>query len=228
MDNITPMYNKALAEVNVILTSVDTECETNIIQEEYSPLLVFCKALDNSCLMDSQKERVIKSLYKFIETGLLSPLTLKDDEFNGIHPSGKRLNKRYAPIYKKDNIVYNGQAFKVLIRAEYLHKENKQKSICNYDNFVDRVYISKGGVITGEYIEDCIIRDEIVQKGSFNIQSIIKIPVCMIIDDDNIIYAVDHREPKIKILKEFYDVPIKIDNDIKGKYNIRNYKKLEK
>lgn len=222
------MYDKAKAEVDVLLASANNDYERGTINDECAPILAFSKAIDDSILMDSQKEGTIKALYKFIETGLLSPLTLKDDEFNGINSSGKRFNKRYAPIYKKDNIVYNNQAFKVLIRAEYLHKENKQKSICNYDNFADRVYISKGGVITGEYIEDCIIRDEIVQRSNFSVQSIIKLPVCMIIDDDNFIYVIDHREPKLKILNEFYEVPIKIDTDIKGKYNIRNYKKLEK
>ena len=50
----------------------------------------------------------------------------------------------------------------------------------------------------------------------------------LILDDDYVVYAVDHREPTLKELSKTYDVSIHIDTDIKGKYNIRNYKKLEK
>mgnify|MGYP007057686606 FL=1 len=40
-------------------------------------------------------------------------------------------------------------------------------------------------------------------------------------------YVVDHREPKLKVLQEFYEVPIYIDEFIKGKFNIRKYQKLK-
>lgn len=221
------MYDKAKAEVDVLLASADNDYEKRTINDECAPILAFCKAMDDSILMDSQKEGVIKRLFNFVHTGLLSPLELKDDEFHD--KPFKGINKRYAPIYKAlDGNIYNSHAFKVLVRAEYSHSEMKQICVSDYDTFADRIYLSKGGVITGEYISDCKIKESIIKQGNFEINDIIKIPVALILDDNYILYAVDHREPKIKLLNEIYETQIHIDTDIKGKYNIRNYKKLEK
>ena len=217
------LLDKAKAEVDIILKQgVDSN-----IKEELKLFLDLCEVLDKSEIMDSQKEYVIRDFNKFLSTGLLTPLTLADDEFE-TNSYPVKLNIRYAPICKKGNAIINFNAFKVLVRAEYSHLEAKQIAISNYDTFVDKIYISKGGVITGEYIDECIIRQEIVDRHSFNIQSIIKIPVAMIINENEIIYVVDHREPKLKVLSEFYKTPIKINEHIKGKYNLRNYKKLNK
>ena len=93
----------------------------------------------------------------------------------------------------------------------------------------DIICISKGGIITGEYVQQCEIRKDIVERHSFNIQSVVNIPVARIIDGDSVIHVVDHREPKLKVLREFYEVPIYIDETVKNKhYNLRKYTKLNK
>ena len=221
------MHEKVQTEVNTLLASVDNDYERRTITDECAPILAFAKAMDESILMDSQKEGVINLLFKFVHSGLLSPLTLKDDEFHDAPFKG--INKRYAPIYKAiDGNIYNSHAFKAAIRAGYDHTEQKQIAIEKYDTFVDRLYLSKGGVITGEYISECKIKDELVKEERFVVNDIIKIPAAIILDDDYVVYAVDHREPTLKELSKTYDVSIHVDTDIKGKYNIRNYKKLEK
>ena len=221
------MYEKAKTEVDILLASVDNNFEQKIISDECAPILAFAKAMNESILTDNQKEGVINLLFKFVHTGLLSHLTLEDDEF---HDSPfKGINKRYTPIYKAlDGNIYNSHAYKATVRAEYDHIKQKQIDINKYDLFVDRVYLSKGGVITGEYISECKIKDEAIKEHRFYINDVIKIPVAIILDEDWVIYAVDHREPTLKELSKTYDVSIHIDTDIKGKYNIRNYKKLEK
>lgn len=221
------MYDKAKAEVDVLLASANNDYEKRTINDECAPILAFCKAMDESILTDTQKEGVIKRLFNFVHTGLLSALTLRMDEFYNTDILRGR-NKRYASIYIAQNNIYNDKAFKVFVRTTYFHPEMKQTSICEYDTFADRIYLSKGGVITGEYISDCKIKESIIKQGNFEINDIIKIPVALIVDNDYILYAVDHREPKIKLLNEIYETQIHIDTDIKGKYNIRNYKKLEK
>lgn len=221
------MHEKVQAEVNVLLASVDNDYERRTINDECAPILMFAKAMDASILTDIQREGVINLLFKFVHTGLLSPLTLKDDEFHDKPYKG--INKRYSPIYKAlDGNIYNSHAFMATIRAEYDHTKQNQVYIEKYDIFIDRLYLSKGGVITGEYISECKIKDEIVNEERFVINDIIKIPAAIILDDDYVIYAVDHREPTLKELSKTYDVSIHVDKDIKGKYNIRNYKKLEK
>lgn len=221
------MYEKVKAEVDILLASVDNDFERKTISDECAPILMFAKAMDASILTDNQREGVINLLFKFVHTGLLSPLTLKNDEF---HDSPfKGINKRYSPIYKAlDGNIYNNHAFIATIRAEYDHTKQSQVYVEKYDIFVDRLYLSKGGVITGEYISQCKIKDEIINEERFVINDVIKIPAAIILDDDCVLYAVDHREPTLKELSKTYDVSIHIDTDIKGRYNIRNYKKLQK
>lgn len=174
---------------------------------------------------------IINSIKNILDDGIMSPLTLKNDEFDSISDiDGKRYNLRYPDIYmeKSTGRIFNTNAFNVYIRAVYsdilkeqidaapaTHKKNR------------RTYISKGGVITGDYILDCQIRPEVIDKHKYTIQSIINIPVCLINYKDGSIYAVDHREPKLKSLMEFYDCVVSYDDKVaKAKLNIRNYKKL--
>ena len=221
------MYEKAKTEVDILLASVDNDFKRRILSDECTPILAFAKAMSESILTDNQKEEAINLLFKFVHTGLLSSLTLKDDEFH--NSPFKGINKRYSYIYKAlDGNIYNSHAFIATIRAEYDHTKQKQIDINKYDLFVDRLYLSKGGVITGEYISECKIKDEAIKEHRFYINDVIKIPVAIILDDDCVVYAVDHREPTLKELSKFYDVSIHVDTDIKGKYNIRNYKKLQK
>ena len=88
----------------------------------------------------------------------------------------------------------------------------------------ERIYISRGGIINGDYIRFCYLKH---QTGNYSIKDPIKIPVSSIEekDDVNFILFVDHREPKLKALMEFYDVMIEHDCNIK--YNVRTFKKLK-
>ena len=82
-------------------------------------------------------------------------------------------------------------------------------------------------VITGDYISSCKIRKNIIDTKCFTIQSIINIPCSMIYDEGKGIITVDHREPKLKVLEDFYDVFFRFNEQIKNKkYDIRKYKKL--
>ena len=149
-------------------------------------------------------------------------------EFDKVEGSIESHNKRYRWIVKHGDNIYNNTAYKVTIRKTYNHNLGIE-SKCDIPpiNFNPVLYISKGGIITGEYICQCQIRPDIVNKHSFVIQSIINIPASAIVVNNRHVCVVDHREPKLKTLKEFYDVPINFDEEIKNlKLNIRKYKKL--
>ena len=221
------MYEKVKEEVDILLASVDNDFERKTINDECTPILAFAKAMDESILVDSQKEGVVSLLFKFIKSGLLSHLTLKDTEFHDTPLKG--INKRYPHVHKAlDGNIYNAHAYKAFVRAGYDHYKQSQIEFDKYTIFIDRLYLSKGGVITGEYIGDCKIKDAAIKENRFYIGDIIEIPVSIILDNDYVVYAVDHREPTLKELSKTYDVSIRVDTDIKGKYNIRNYKKLQK
>lgn len=222
---------KCKEEANIYLASLPSNHNNRFqIEKDFEDLLLLANTLDKvRAVTADHKIEIINKLYRLTKFNVLSPLTLNDDEF--INVNGSIRNHRFMHIYKVEDVIYNEWAFNILVRKEYDDefeievKKTPELKECNHI-----VYISKGGIITGEYIKDCIIRPEL--KGKFSIQSIPNIPVSAIRykKEDMVydtFYAVDHREPKLKVLQEFYEVPIYTDEYIKGKFNIRKYKKLK-
>lgn len=229
---------KLINEANIMLASIN---KSSIEYEnKYNLLKESIDIMRNLHLKTNNKkdiEFIFNTLNTIYNKGILTPLTLKNEEFNDYMTNNKYINKRYPYIYRDSNgKIYNSAAYKLYIRSAYDNVINSQIKCTPYithscinNDFNIPIFISKGGIITGEYIQQCEIRKDIIDKHHFTIQSIITIPVSVINDKDNIIFIVDHREPKIKILKEFYEVPICINNDIKNKhYNLRKYIKINK
>lgn len=187
----------------------------------------------NTCKI-IEENNILNDINKLFKDEVLTPLTLNNDEFtdllnNDLYKNYKQ-NIRYPYILKSPiGKIINTNAYHILIRAMYSHDEKKQLEYESKKfNSQVRVYISKGGVITGEYIENCIIKDELTNHGKFFITSVPYIPVAMIKRKDETFYVVDHREPKIKLLKVAYDVPIYMDENVqKYHMNLRTYQKLK-
>lgn len=222
-------------EANIVLASLDKNSPNYLYKKErFEETLKVIKSIENT---EPQHEDdiqfILNTVNRIWDTGILAPLTLEDDEFStDADSNGYKHNIRYHGIYKDiklNNAICNGNAFNLYVRAVYSHEKNeqvKQNPLVLKENH--RLYISKGGVITGEYVEKCIIRQEIVDKHCFTIQSIVNIPVCCIVSNKFIIFCVDHREPKLKVLQQFYDMPINKDYNIAtSNCNIRKYKKLK-
>lgn len=230
-DGDSGLVIKLVREANILLASIDRHSpDYEYKYYRFEDSINIMRAIDAT---EPQHDEDIQFILNTINTiwnkGILSPLTLENDEFEPYSNSHILHNLRYKHIVKFNSNIYNENAYKVTVRNSYDHIskckiENGIESV----NFNPRIFISKGGVITGEYIQDCIIRQEVVDKHCFTIQSIINIPVSAIyISDNSYILVVDHREPKLKALQQFYNCPISIDNAIKNcKCNIRNYKKL--
>lgn len=126
--------------------------------------------------------------------------------------------------------IYNVLAYSAKVRRFYIEDENNitevpvGKIIKAEGEIIDeRIYISRGGIINGDYIHFCYLKH---QTGNYSIKEPIKIPVSSIEENNgpDFMLFVDHREPKLKALMEFYNVPIEHDDNIK--YNVRTFKKL--
>lgn len=217
-------------EANIVLASLSKNSPDYIWkQERFKEAISVMRSIEaTEPQHDNDINFILKTINTIWEKGILSPLTLNDDEFNIIEDSNEAINKRYRWIIKRGDKVYNNAAYKTTARKAYNHNlgievETHMPTI----NFNPVLYISKGGIITGEYICMCEIRPDIVAKHSFIVQSIVNIPSSIIYINDRFIYIVDHREPKLKALNEFYNVPVGFDDTIKSmKLNIRKYKKL--
>lgn len=217
-------------EANYMLASVNDRAKS-YYEDLFNNILPVIQKIGD-IVYDSEStefgDECMSFINKFYNIGLFTPLTLNDEEFtNG--DGTIQTNKRYGFIYRKDGIVFNNNAYNIVVRRKY-NADNCEELENGIFEAIDqeRVYISKGGVITGEYILDCIIPKHIVDSGKFSVQSVVKLPCSRIhYDCGRVIYTIDHRDSKLKALREFYTVPIYVDNNVsKFKLDIRKYKKL--
>ena len=156
-----------------------------------------------------------------------SPIKLTDENFSSI--TGRHYRTWY--IQKDDKGIFNVLSYFSKIRRCYVVEgENNVKEIekgildKNGDFIDERMYISRGGIINGDYIHKCYLKN---QTDDYSIKDPIKVPVSSIEfkDSPNVIFFVDHREPKLKALMEFYNVPMEHSDNVK--FNVRTFKKLK-
>lgn len=223
---------KFKTEANIKLASVKNKEKREMLKMKYQEVLHVIKAIEyNEPQSFEDVDFILKVISVLTHHGILSPLSLYDDEFEPIACEGYFVNKRYSYIRrsKATGLIYNTNAFNCFIRAAYNEQENEQIECVKTTIDSRRLYISKGGIITGAYIEDCVIPSSVVAEHEYSVQEPIEIPVCKIIDNKKAIYVVDHRCPQLKLLAKKYVNPIMIDTEIKNKhYNLRKYKKLNK
>lgn len=224
-------------EANIKLASLSNDEERTKTFYDCQNAIRIAKAIDS---IEPQNQEEVDSALNIINTiwdkGILSPLTLKDDEFSNFDLNGIANNLRYYNIYKSNKVdsngnyvIYNRSAYKAIVRKQYNYDSNQQVEVTQTEfNLSPTIYINKGGKLTGEQVCLCRIRPEIVANHCYTIQSTVNIPVSAIYGKEiGMILTVDHREPKLKVLKEFYDVPINYSKEIdKFNIDIRKFKKF--
>lgn len=213
-------------EIDIYLSSIENE------DTDFKLLIAKAKELANKINNSKNPETVLYILKKYYNTTLLSPLTLNEDEFS-FTGKGIGVNIRCDDIIRtKDfNIVYL-RAYIVDIRHFYNSNTNEEEPV--FPDYIDietkiapKLWLTKGGNIYGEYVKECILKANTIVKGNYIPHPPINIPCSVILKNNNYIFTVDIREPKLKALKEFYDVIIEKDKDY-PKFDIRKFKKLKK
>lgn len=203
-----------------------------IIDDIYKQLINVSKGFANNVNKDMFKN-IINLLSETYEYNTTQPISLQDEDFKG----NTHIITPY--IIKNGSFIINTKAYKTINRTYYSHNDKKE---LNYGEAImkrfksveeDKIYISKGGVITGEYISDARIDylEEIINN--YIIPKTIAIPVSTIfVEKDDVIktyLVVDHREPMFKKLFSCYKMKVLIDENVKQlKLNLRNYEKINK
>lgn len=247
MDMLMPIYDTDTGlllhfkkEANIILESKDpNSIEYNTLRERFNvvaDMLYTINTYEPTCEEDIQS--IINIVNDIWNKGILSPLTLKDDEFTKYPGVDYAYNNRCGFIFKYPYGIEHKGAYKVTIKNIYDNNTNIQLNELSSEEVIfklkenikynPRIYLTRAGVIVGEYIEKCFIPQKEIDKHCYSIQSVVNIPVSAIMYDDNkIILCADHRNAKITALRQFYDVPISRDKEIRDRhFNIRNYTKL--
>ena len=122
-DNETGFSYVLKREANIILNEINKNNPTFHYKKEYfDNILNICKAIDEiKPESDDEMKDIIDTINKLYTTGLLSPLTLKDNEFEQIGSFNYRNNIRYPLILKntEDNKIINNN-YKKKIQMAHL------------------------------------------------------------------------------------------------------------
>ena len=191
----------------------------------------YCKFIEEvNNIIDKYPEKQVKiGLDLILKSWFQKPwscINLSEENFDDL---GRHKRAWYV---QKDNIgIYNVLAYLLRPRRSYIELINNEITetltspiFPDLGEIIDeRIYISRGGIINGDYIHKCYIK----HNGFHSVKDSLKIPVSSIEKENGVdfILFVDHREPKLKALMEFYNVSIEHDDNIK--YNVRTFKKLK-
>lgn len=231
-DNDSLLTHNIKRDYELAISNIQNEKNKDIIDNIYRQLINVSKGFDSNIDKDMFKN-IINLLSETYEYNTTQPISLQDEDFKG----NTHIIAPY--IVKNGDFIINTKAYKTINRTHYSHNDKREltygESILKHFESIknDKIYISKGGVITGEYISDARLDnlDEIVNN--YIIPKTISIPVSTIfVEKDDVIKAylvVDHREPTFKRLFSCYKMEVLIDENVKSlKLNLRNYEKINK
>ena len=219
-------------DYELAISNIQNKKDREITDNIYKQLINVSKGFDNDIDKD-MFNYIINLLSETYEYCTTQPISLQNEDFKG----NSHIITPY--IIKNGDFIINTKAYKTINRTHYSHNDKREltygegimKSFKSIKN--DNIYISKGGVVTGEYINDARLDylDEIVNN--YTIPKTINIPVSTIfVEKDNVIKAylvVDHREPTFKRLFSCYRMKVLMDENVKSlKLNLRNYEKINK
>ena len=219
-------------DYELAISNIQNEKNKEIIYNIYRQLINISKGFDDNIDKD-MFNNIVKLLSETYEYYTTQPISLQNEDFKGI-------SHIIAPyIIKSGSFIVNTKAYKTINRTHYSHNDKKE---LNYGEAImkrfksvkeDKIYISKGGVITGEYISDARIDELEEVLNYYIIPKTITIPVSTIfVEKDDVIkeyLVVDHREPMFKKLFVNYRVKVLMDENVKSlKLNLRNYEKINK
>lgn len=219
-------------DYELAISNIQNEKNKEIIDDIYRQLINVSKGFDDGIDKDIF-DNIVKLLSETFEYNTTQPISLQNEDFKG----NSHIIAPY--IVKNGSFIINTKAYKTINRTYYSHNDKKEltygEGIMKRFKSVksDNIYISKGGVITGEYINYARLDnlEEIINY--YIIPKTINIPVSTIfVEKDDTIKAylvVDHREPTFKKLFSCYRMKVLMDENIKQlKLNLRNYEKINK
>ena len=219
-------------DYELAISNIRNEKSREIINNIYTQLINVSKGFNNNIDKDVFNS-LIRMLSETFEYCTTQPISLQNEDFKG----NTHIIAPY--IIKSGSFIINTKAYDTINRTYYSH--NDKKELTYSDAFIkrlkstqyDKIYISKGGVITGEYIRDAKLDNLEKFINCYVIPKTIKIPVSTIFvkENDNIkaYLVVDHREPTLKKLFSCYRMKVLMDENVKSlKLNLRNYEKISK
>lgn len=183
-----------------------------------------CKTWDshNLDIMISTEspDKILKLFTDLCNDKTLIPVDFEQDEVENLYNNFVRY-KRCKNLVKNTvtDTIYYANAYKIVCKKFYNAVFKYYK---DYNGIYgpDKIYLSKGGVVTNEYIEKVYVKgDTFMPKDPINLDcNCVRIGM-----NDRIIYTIDSHSNKLKALMEFYEVPVLKDDKFKN-IDLRNFK----
>lgn len=219
-------------DYELVISNINNETNKALISDIYRQLINVSKCFDAN-INGHIFKNILNLLYETYEYCTTQPISLQDEDFKG----NSHIIAPY--IIKNGSFITNTKAYDTINRTYYSHNDKKELTYgegitTSFKSIKENnIYISKGGVITGEYINDARIDYLEETLNQYIIPKTITIPVSTIfVEKDKVVKSylvVDHREPTFKKLFSCYRMKILIDEEVKNlKLNLRNYEKINK
>lgn len=200
-----------------------------VLKDKADIILPIIKQLKDN-INDNDFKRLVDCIDAIRNQGVLLPVHFNDRYFTKREGRACSININYPDIvipFEDDDRIINLYPFKTFVKK--LYDLDVKALISEPNNLIEsstnKLYLNKGGIITGEYTDIFVIKKEYIEANRF-IPTIITVPVSIIVEGNSCYYCVDHRDKCLKELAKLYDYEWYIDENIKNKHiNLRKFKK---
>lgn len=157
-----------------------------------------------------------QSYQKYLSSGVLFPLTLKEGEFSYVMP-GLSMNRRNSYVKWDTKGIYYDKAYTGVVLFAYDSFTGEKQFIDNnfehYNGDDNRIYIKTGRYITNHYFDKCYLHQSTVDSHNYTPGSPIKLNLYAYCYNKKYILFVEANDRKFTALRNLYDLKIRKDND---------------
>lgn len=183
----------------------------------YNDIIEVIAAISKNNNINSSIKHNISVINKLCDKVPITPLTLKEDEFEqSISSKILYINKRYNKIYKYLNKMFVTNAYSISPQYILSIKTKKLLPFSTDLSWKNDVFETKDGVLTGRYFDTCYLQRHHIING-WTPKPTINIDCVEIeIAPDNWIMAVDANDLDLSYLSLSYDIQWKECSCLKG------------
>lgn len=189
----------------------------------YNDIIEVIAAISKNNNINSSIKHNISIINKLCDKVPITPLTLKEDEFEqSIGSKMLYVNKRYNRIYKYLNKMFVINAYSISPQYILSIKTKKLLPFSTDLSWKNDVFETKDGVLTGRYFNTCYIKECQIKSGYYIPFNTIKLKgVKVEIKEFISIMTIDCENDDLIRLSNLYDIDWKTNNIFKDK-NIKD------
>lgn len=186
----------------------------------YNDIIEIIATINKNNNINSSIKHNIFIINKLFDKVPITPLTLKEDEFEqSISSKILYVNKRYNKIYKYLNKMFVINAYSISPQYILSIKTKKLLPFSTDLSWKNDVFETKDGILTGRYFNNCYIKECQIKSGYYIPFNTIKLKgVKVEIKEFISIMTIDCENSDLIRLSNLYDIDWKTTNAFKNKH----------